>query len=285
MGEFNAGKSSFVNALCGAEIARVGVTPTTATINVLRFGPPGGRIHFHDGRVEERSDTEIRTFVADLDDAAASAVRMVGPSTRCLCCKKSRSSTRLAPTRCGPSTSAWCARFSSRQMPLCGFSRLTQAGKASERSVLDRAHAAGKRVLGVLNKADQAGADDVAALLGHIAATLADRVEALVPALGARRVCGPACRRRCALGKERPAGCAGSPARTILSTHTCAQAGERKRGFGTSCRGGRPPGPGRASGRRLAGPPGHRRADLDASDTRLKAALASERLSLAANLG
>jgi hypothetical protein len=43
MGEFNAGKSSFVNALCGEEIAPVGVTPTTATINILRHGPMGGR--------------------------------------------------------------------------------------------------------------------------------------------------------------------------------------------------------------------------------------------------
>ena len=42
MGEFNAGKSSFVNALCGAEVAPTGVTPTTATINVLRYGDRAG---------------------------------------------------------------------------------------------------------------------------------------------------------------------------------------------------------------------------------------------------
>ena len=53
MGEFNAGKSSFVNALVGEPVAEVGVTPTTATINVLRHGPRGGRVLFHDGRVQE----------------------------------------------------------------------------------------------------------------------------------------------------------------------------------------------------------------------------------------
>ena len=45
MGEFNAGKSSFVNALAGAEVAPTGVTPTTATVNVLRYGAePAARV-------------------------------------------------------------------------------------------------------------------------------------------------------------------------------------------------------------------------------------------------
>ena len=50
MGEFNAGKSSFVNALCGADVAPTGVTPTTATVNVLRYGAePAARVVGHDG--------------------------------------------------------------------------------------------------------------------------------------------------------------------------------------------------------------------------------------------
>ncbi len=39
MGEFNAGKSSFVNVLAGEAVAPTGVTPTTATVNVLRYAP------------------------------------------------------------------------------------------------------------------------------------------------------------------------------------------------------------------------------------------------------
>jgi small GTP-binding protein len=38
VGEFNAGKSAFINALLGDAIVEEGVTPTTATINVLRYG-------------------------------------------------------------------------------------------------------------------------------------------------------------------------------------------------------------------------------------------------------
>ena len=38
VGEFNAGKSAFINALAGSRILEEGVTPTTAQINVLRYG-------------------------------------------------------------------------------------------------------------------------------------------------------------------------------------------------------------------------------------------------------
>src|SRR5690606_1964798 len=38
IGEFNAGKSSFINALLGDELLPVGVTPTTETIELIRYG-------------------------------------------------------------------------------------------------------------------------------------------------------------------------------------------------------------------------------------------------------
>jgi small GTP-binding protein len=38
VGEFNSGKSAFINALVGSKVAAEGVTPTTAHINVLQYG-------------------------------------------------------------------------------------------------------------------------------------------------------------------------------------------------------------------------------------------------------
>ena len=38
VGEFNSGKSAFINALLGTRVAEEGVTPTTAQITVLQFG-------------------------------------------------------------------------------------------------------------------------------------------------------------------------------------------------------------------------------------------------------
>ena len=43
VGEFNSGKSAFINALLGQKLLKEGVTPTTTQINVLRFGEVQGR--------------------------------------------------------------------------------------------------------------------------------------------------------------------------------------------------------------------------------------------------
>src|ERR671919_2762579 len=39
VGEFNAGKSAFINALAGQRVLEEGVTPTTARIHILKHGP------------------------------------------------------------------------------------------------------------------------------------------------------------------------------------------------------------------------------------------------------
>jgi len=44
VGEFNAGKSAFINALLGQLLLQEGVTPTTAQINILRFGETQERV-------------------------------------------------------------------------------------------------------------------------------------------------------------------------------------------------------------------------------------------------
>lgn len=43
VGEFNAGKSAFVNALLGLRLLEEGVTPTTAGVHLIRHGQPGER--------------------------------------------------------------------------------------------------------------------------------------------------------------------------------------------------------------------------------------------------
>ncbi|MBA3271910.1 MAG: dynamin family protein, partial [Acidobacteria bacterium] len=43
IGEFNAGKSAFVNALVGARVLEEGVTPTTTKLQILQYGETSGR--------------------------------------------------------------------------------------------------------------------------------------------------------------------------------------------------------------------------------------------------
>ncbi len=52
LGEFKRGKSTFINALLGAEVLPSDILPTTATVNRVTFGlRPSVELHFHD---EER---------------------------------------------------------------------------------------------------------------------------------------------------------------------------------------------------------------------------------------
>src|SRR5688572_5414448 len=43
VGEFNSGKSAFINALVGHQVLKEGVTPTTAQIHVLKYGDTIGQ--------------------------------------------------------------------------------------------------------------------------------------------------------------------------------------------------------------------------------------------------
>ena len=51
VGEFNAGKSAFINALLGQSVLKEGVTPTTAQVNLLQYGDAPSRVerapHLH----------------------------------------------------------------------------------------------------------------------------------------------------------------------------------------------------------------------------------------------
>ena len=58
VGEFNAGKSAFINALIGDDVMPEGVTPTTSVINLLRFGEEESQTMLPNGIIE-------RTFPAD----------------------------------------------------------------------------------------------------------------------------------------------------------------------------------------------------------------------------
>ena len=80
IGEFNAGKSAFVNALVGARVLEEGPTPTTTRLQILRYGDTPGR------HIEQQS-------------GATSSPRPSRSSAT------STSSTRRARTRSSASTS------------------------------------------------------------------------------------------------------------------------------------------------------------------------------------
>jgi small GTP-binding protein len=64
LGEFNHGKSTFVNALCGAPILPAGITPTTATINHLTWSEqPAATAHLIDDSTQTIDPKKLGDWV------------------------------------------------------------------------------------------------------------------------------------------------------------------------------------------------------------------------------
>ena len=69
VGEFNVGKSTFINAMLGESIAPMDVVPTTATINLLKYGEDRHlRIVFSDGSIQEGGLDELEQFAKETED-------------------------------------------------------------------------------------------------------------------------------------------------------------------------------------------------------------------------
>ncbi|CAN5661972.1 dynamin family protein [soil metagenome] len=74
VGEFNSGKSAFVNALLGDEIATEGVTPTTDRITVLRHSEEPQRRELREGILEKGHPNEFLREIAIVDTPGTNAI-------------------------------------------------------------------------------------------------------------------------------------------------------------------------------------------------------------------
>jgi Flp pilus assembly protein TadD/GTP-binding protein EngB required for normal cell division len=181
MGEFNAGKSSFVNALAGAAIAPVGVTPTTATINVLRYGEGGGRVIYHDGTTRDLGAQAVAGFLGELGETDAAAIRQVEVFAPLEFLRRVEIVDTPGLNSLRAAHEKIARDFLVEADAIVWIFAAGQAAKATEREALTLAHAAGKRVLGVVNKIDRASVEDVAQIVRHVETELRDLVERVVP--------------------------------------------------------------------------------------------------------
>jgi tetratricopeptide (TPR) repeat protein/GTP-binding protein EngB required for normal cell division len=276
MGEFNAGKSSFVNALIGEEVAPTGVTPTTATVNVLRHGEAaGGRVVYHDGTTRELGAASVSPFLRELTDAQAAGVRVVEIFHPLEALRRVEIVDTPGLNSIRAEHEKVARDFLVEADALVWVFAIGQAAKASEKEALGLAHAAGKHVLGVLNKIDGSSDDDVRAVVKHVRGGVGALVDEIVPfsatrALAARRAGDPdaptaaleASLERRFFGRAR-----------ALKRATALAALER---FVAAARAAAPAAP--------VPDFAVRRAALDALDERLRGALAHERVALRARV-
>src|SRR5215212_6697074 len=74
VGEFNSGKSAFINALLGDELSREGVTPTTDRITVLRYSEEASERERREGVLEKEHPNDFLREIAIVDTPGTNAI-------------------------------------------------------------------------------------------------------------------------------------------------------------------------------------------------------------------
>jgi len=261
-----------------------GVTPTTATINVLRFGPfrrVACTFTTAGSRTQRRRHQEFRCRPGRGNRRHRAHGRDLPPFVRVA---EDRGGRHTGTNSLRPEHERVARAFLVEADAIVWvFSLARPARRASAMSSTGRTPRV-SACWACSTRRIQAGPDQVAVLLGHVKATLGDRVEALVPlsardALAAQLVHDDVRLEASGLPAVRVA----LQERFFQHTHALKQrtASAALACFadqaGELCRTARPTEEGKAQLVR-------RRADLDASEARVRAALASERLNLVANL-
>jgi cellulose synthase operon protein C len=191
VGEFNAGKSTFINALIGADVAPTGVLPTTATLHHLRWAPDRyARVSFVVGHEPpERIVTldDLRSTLKTLDATSIRRVELLMPLPFLLRVEILDTPGFNAPD--AQHTLVARSAFEEADAALWLLDA-TQALKQSERAVLEEAQRARIPVQILVNKADRLTPDGLAQVMAGVAEALsATGLLSLAPprALSARR--------------------------------------------------------------------------------------------------
>ena len=182
MGEFNSGKSTFVNALVGEEVAPMGITPTTATINVLKYGAErGGRVVYLDDTTRDVPWDEVPSLLKGLDEAEAKRIRWVEVLFPLETLQRVNVVDTPGLNSILPEHEETARAFVAQADAILWLFSVGQAGKASEREALERIRDEQKKALGVVNKIDRTDAEGQREILAHLQSGFGDLVEALVP--------------------------------------------------------------------------------------------------------
>ncbi len=166
VGEFNAGKSTFINALIGADVAPTGVLPTTATLHHLRYAPdPIARILFvlpHEPPERIVRVEDLRATLKGVGDAPVRRVEIHLPIASLTRVEILDTPGFNAPDKRHSEVAREAFEEADAAIWLLDAA---QPLKQTERAVLEEAKAARLPVQMLVNKADRLGPDDLAKVM------------------------------------------------------------------------------------------------------------------------
>ncbi len=192
VGEFNAGKSTFINAVVGADVAPTGVLPTTATLHSLRYGPdpiaritirsddPTTALRWRDGeRIVPAAD--LRATLKSLDVTRVERVEILQPIAFLMRVEILDTPGFNAPDE--RHTRAARSAFADADVAVWLLDA-SQPLKQSERVVLEEAKAQALPIQMFVNKADRLKPTEVADVLRMVQAALDEvQLSSLAPPL------------------------------------------------------------------------------------------------------
>ncbi len=191
VGEFNAGKSTFINALIGADVAPTGVLPTTATLHHLRWAPDRiARISFIQGHEPPERTLpldDLRGTLKSLDAATIRRVEILMPLAFLVRVEIMDTPGFNAPD---PRHSQVARSAFEEADAAIWLLDATQAMKQSEREVLEDAKRATLPVQILVNKADRLSPAELEHVMHEVDVALRDTgIVSLAPplALSARK--------------------------------------------------------------------------------------------------
>jgi small GTP-binding protein len=157
VGEFNSGKSAFINALLGGRILEEGVTPTTADIHVLRYG---------DTRSHEVVEPHIHRLTAPAEPLRELAI-VDTPGTNAVLREHEALTTEFVPR------SDLVLFVTSADRPFT----------ETERQFLEQIRAWGKKIVLIINKVDLLTREEDIAKVVDFVGESAKRLFGVVPPL------------------------------------------------------------------------------------------------------
>jgi hypothetical protein len=160
----------------------MGITPTTATINVLKYGAERkGRVVYLDDTARDVEWKEVPALLKGLKPDEAKRIRVVEVLYPLETLQRVNVVDTPGLNSIHPEHEATARRFIAEADAVVWLFTVDQAAKATEGAALDKIKAEGKKILGVLNKIDRCTPEELAKIEAHVLDSVGHELETVVP--------------------------------------------------------------------------------------------------------